>query len=160
VPRVLVQRFRVPAEAMDVNGHVNNLAYLQWMQDAAIAHSAAQGWPLERYLATGTGWVVRSHFIEYLLPAFADEELCLLTWVAGLQRKTSPRKFLFWREEDRQVLARAETLWVFVESATGRPVRIPPELLTAFEVVPPDEDVLDRCRAGGALGPLPTEGAQ
>jgi acyl-CoA thioester hydrolase len=158
MPRVLVQRFRVSPEAMDVNGHVNNLAYLRWMQDAAIAHSAARGWPVERYLAAGTGWVVRSHFIEYLLPAFAGEELCLLTWVAGLRRQSSLRKFLFWREQDRQVLARAETLWVFVESASGRPVPIPPELVSAFEVVPSEEDVLAPLRAGEVPGPTSAEG--
>ena len=158
MPRVLVQRFRVSPEAMDVNGHVNNLAYLRWMQEAAIAHSTARGWPVERYLAAGTGWVVRSHFIEYLLPAFAGEELCLLTWVAELRRKSSLRKFMFWREHDRQVLARAETLWVFVESASGRPVPIPPDLVSAFEVVPPGEDVLALLRPGDAAGPIPVEG--
>jgi len=29
------------ARRFDVNGHVNNLAYLRWMQDSATAHSAA-----------------------------------------------------------------------------------------------------------------------
>ena len=30
----------VPDTAIDANGHVNNVQYVQWMQDAAIAHSA------------------------------------------------------------------------------------------------------------------------
>ena len=142
MPRILVQPLDVPGSAIDVNGHVNNLAYLQWMQDSAIAHSTAQGWPVERYLQARAGWVVRSHYIEYLRPAFAGERLILLTWVAGMRKRSSARKFLFWRPEDQQVIARAETLWVFVDSATGRPGSIPPELATAFEVVPSEEDVL------------------
>jgi acyl-CoA thioester hydrolase len=40
------------------------------MQDIAIEHSAAAGWPMARYVELGAGWVVRSHFIEYLRPAF------------------------------------------------------------------------------------------
>lgn len=158
MPRILVQRFTVPEEAMDVNGHVNNLAYLRWMQDAAIAHSTAQGWPIERYLASGTAWVVRSHYIEYLAPAFAGESLSLLTWVAGFRRHRSPRKFLFWRERDGRELVRAETLWVFVDTGTGRPVPIPPELLSAFEVVPPDEDVLALVRGGDGHGSPQADG--
>ena len=30
---------KVPAEVVDGNGHVNNVAYVQWMQDAAIRHA-------------------------------------------------------------------------------------------------------------------------
>jgi acyl-CoA thioester hydrolase len=142
MPRVLVQTLNVPDSAIDVNGHVNNLAYLQWMQDSAIAHSSAQGWPLERYQQGRAGWVVRSHYIEYLRPAFARERLLLLTWVTGLSKRSSPRKFLFWRPEDQQAVARAETLWVFVDSATRRPCAIPPELASAFEVVSSEEEAL------------------
>jgi acyl-CoA thioester hydrolase len=142
VPRILVSSFVIPDSVIDVNGHVNNLAYLQWMQEAAIEHSARQGWPLERYQQGGTAWVVRSHFIEYLLPAFAGESLALLTWVSGFRGSSSPRQFMFWRSRDQQVVARAETLWVFVETGRGRPAPIPPELSAAFEIVPPSEDVL------------------
>jgi acyl-CoA thioester hydrolase len=148
MPRILVQTLDVPADATDVNGHVNNLAYLQWMQDGAIRHSTAQGWPLERYQATGAGWVVRSHFIEYLLPAFAGQSLTLLTWVTGFRQRSSPRRYLFWRASDRQVVARAETLWVYVDAVSGRPARIPPDLRSAFEAVPEDEDVLRTAGVG------------
>jgi len=149
MPRVLVQTFSVPPDAIDVNGHVNNLAYLRWMQEVAIQHSTEQGWPVERYQAAGTGWVVRSHFIEYLLPAFEGETLSLLTWVTGFRQYSSPRRYLFWRPRDRQVVARAETMWVFVNARSGRPQRVPPDLRQAFEVVPEDEDVLALFTARG-----------
>jgi hypothetical protein len=64
MPRVLVQRLSVPNSATDVNGHVNNLASLQWMQDSAIEHSGARGWPLEhvrpRQAGGGTGAPARA----------------------------------------------------------------------------------------------------
>lgn len=142
MPRVLLVNLVVPRDAIDVNGHVNNLAYLRWMQDVAIQHSSEQGWPLERYQANGTGWVVRSHFIEYLAPVFAEESLTILTWVSGFKRHTSPRRYLFWRPGDRQVVARAETLWIFVNARTGKPERVSPEVQQAFEVVPEEENVL------------------
>ena len=142
MPRIFVHTFTVPPDAIDVQGHTNNVEYVRWMQDVAVRHSAAQGWPMERYARTGTGWVVRSHSIEYLQPSRSGDVLSLLTWVAGFRRHSSPRRFLFWRASDRQVLAKAETLWVFVDIATGRPRPIPEELSSAFDIVPKDEDVL------------------
>lgn len=140
MPRVFTQTFTVPPDAIDELRHVNNLKYLAWMQDVAIAHSAAQGWPLERYLETGAGFVVRSHTIEYRRPAVLGDEIALLTWVAGFGQHSSPRKYLFRRTRDGQVLATAETGWVFVDFRSGQPRVIPEAVRTAFEVVPPEEE--------------------
>ena len=139
MPRIFVHAFSIPAAAIDVNRHVNNLVYLHWMLEAATAHSAAQGWPLERYLAAGCGWFVRSHFIEYLQPAFAGDALLLYTWVKGMAGRTSARSYLVLRERDGAAVAKAETLWVFVDFRSGRPVRIPPDIVAAFPVVADDD---------------------
>jgi acyl-CoA thioester hydrolase len=142
MPRILLHTFRVPREAIDVNGHVNNLEYLRWMQDVAVMHSVARGWPLERYQATRTAWVVRSHSIEYLAPAFADDTLTLATWVADLRPRSSTRRYLVWRASDRRVVAEAHTLWVFVDTDTGRPRSILDELCASFEIVPDRAEVM------------------
>jgi acyl-CoA thioester hydrolase len=142
VPRIHLHRLAVAADAIDVNRHVNNLVYLRWMLDAATAHSVAQGWPLERYLAAGCGWFVRSHFIEYLQPAFAGDALLLATWVKEMKGRTSVRRYIVLRERDGAAVAKAETLWVFIDFASGRPVRIPPEVVAAFPVVPDDDEEL------------------
>lgn len=138
---IFSKRFPIPPGAIDVQGHVSNLAYVGWMQDVAIEHSAALGWPMRRYLELGAGWVVRSHFIEYLRPAFADQVMSAHTWVPRFDQRSTPRRYLFVRDEDRVVLARAETLWVFVDLTTGRRRRIPAELLEAFDPVPDEPNV-------------------
>lgn len=138
---VFTKRFPVPAAAIDVQRHVSNLAYVGWMQDLAIEHSAAVGWPMRRYLALGAGWVVRSHFIEYLRPAFAEELLSAHTWVPRFDRRSTPRRYLFVRDADQAVLARAETVWVFVDLSTGRRGTIPPDLLNAFDPVVDESEV-------------------
>jgi acyl-CoA thioester hydrolase len=148
MPRIFVHAFTVPADAIDALGHVNNLEYLRWMQDVATAHSTAQGWPLERYLKLGAGWFVRSHTIEYRRPAFAGEAISLVTWVAGFNRSSSRRKYLFFRSSDRQVVAKAETLWAFVNFRAGAPARIIEELRSAFEVVPDEGEALHAARDG------------
>jgi acyl-CoA thioester hydrolase len=133
MPEIHEWSFVVPQDAVDWNGHVNNVEYLRWVLDAAVAHSSAQGWPPERYRSIAATWVVRSHVIEYLRPAFAGESVTLCTWVAGFQPTSSPRKTVCLRTRDRTVLVKAETLWVFCDDR-GKPRRIPPILRDSFVV--------------------------
>jgi acyl-CoA thioester hydrolase len=129
----------VPAEAVDRNRHVNNVAYVQWMQDAAIQHSAATGCT-RMTEAIGATWVARMHRIEYLSPAFAGEAITVLTWVADFRRVRSLRRYKFIRAADQRVLAQGETDWVLVDVATGRPRGIPGEMVKLFELVPDEPD--------------------
>ncbi|MBK8572313.1 MAG: acyl-CoA thioesterase [Geothrix sp.] len=140
--------FTVLESAIDVNGHANNLEYLRWMQEVATAHSDACGWTLARYQETRTTWVIRSHAIDYLRPAFAGETLKLLTWIGGFEDQESPRHYLFWRERDRKVLARAKTVWVFIDTEAGRPRSIPESFRAAFDVVADEQEALRALRTG------------
>jgi acyl-CoA thioester hydrolase len=153
LPGVFSHIFTVPDAAIDENGHVNNLEYLRWMQEVAKAHSDAQGWTLQRYVETRTSWVIRSNTIAYLRPAFAGEKLTLLTWIGGFEGQASPRHYLFWRERDRKVIAKAQTLWVCVEAATGRAKTIPAEFRSTFDLVAEEKDVLRALKAGSLLKP-------
>jgi len=139
--RIYTKRFEVGVEAMDGQGHVNNLAYVAWMQDLTIEHSAAVGWPMARYQEIGAGWVVRSHFVEYLRPAFAGDRIAAHTWVPEFTQRSTPRRYLFVRELDRQLLAQAETRWVFIDLATGRRRPLPDDLLASFVVMPDEAEV-------------------
>jgi acyl-CoA thioester hydrolase len=132
-PQVFTRTFVVPEEAIDELGHVSNLKYIAWMQEIAIQHSAAQGWPVERYLQSGAVWVVRSHFISYLRPAFAGESITLQTWVAEFKQRSSLRKYLVLRTTDQKAIVEAESNWVYIDRQSGRPLRIPDELRTAFD---------------------------
>ena len=130
-----VHRFNltVPAKVMDENRHANNVAYVQWMQAAATQHSAiCGGTRLARTL--GATWVIRTHRIEYLSPAFAGDVITVETWVANFRKVRSLRRYKFIRAADQTVLAEAETDWVFVDAATGRPRAIPDAIRKAFGV--------------------------
>src|SRR3954449_9458229 len=132
MPAVYEYPLTVEPEEIDRLGHVNNLSYLAWMQRAALAHSAAQGWPPERYEELGAGWVVRSHEIRYLQPAYAGQNILVRTWVAGMKRVGSTRRYRI--EREGQLLARTETHWAFITLASGAPCKIPPQVLQAFEL--------------------------
>ena len=84
----------------------------------------------------GAVFVVRSHQIEYLRPAFATEEIHVRTWVASFRRASSVRRYEMRRAADEKVLATAATEWAFVDLATRLPTRIHPRVVAAFEVAP------------------------
>ncbi len=135
MPGIHATTFPVPVSAIDANGHVNNVEYLRWMQDIAVAHSAAHGWDVARYDADGGTWVARSHYIEYLGAAFEGDVLSLYTWVDEPGSSSWLRHYAVRRGRDPgdPVIARAETLWVYVDTRTGRARRIPEALRAAFE---------------------------
>jgi acyl-CoA thioester hydrolase len=125
----------VAATSIDANGHANNVEYVRWMQEAATAHSDAVGCT-KATRAAGATWVVRSHHIEYLRPAFAGERIEVRTWVADFRRALSLRKYEFVRPHDGVVLAKGETDWVYVDTASGRPRTVPEEIVALFNMAP------------------------
>lgn len=127
-------------DEIDDQGHVNNVFYVHWMQSAAVEHSSVQGWHPGRYLDEKIGWVARSHFIEYLQPAFAGDQITVRTWIANFSKVTCLRRYQILRPKDDAVLAVAETNWAFIGLEQRAPRRIPPHLAGAFEVVSDDSD--------------------
>jgi acyl-CoA thioester hydrolase len=132
-------KFTIREDVIDENGHVNNVVYVQWMQDIAVAHSNALGCT-SMTRDVGTTWVVRSHKVEYLSPAFAGEEVEALTWVVNFRKVRSLRRYKFVRIRDNTVLARGETDWVLVDAETGRPRIIPEDVRGAFQLLTEDQE--------------------
>lgn len=131
--------FTVPEEALDRNGHVNNLVYLRWILDAAMSHVDAQG-SAQAAKAAGATWIVRSHRIEYLRPAFAGEHISVWTWVTNFRRVQSLRKYKIFRLEDQALLAEGETDWVFVDAQSGKMRSIPKEVQATFTLLPEEQE--------------------
>jgi acyl-CoA thioester hydrolase len=136
-PAVFEHRFRVSSQDIDPLGHVNNVVYLRYTQDAAVAHwHAAAGAEYVEALV----WVVRRHEIDYLQPAFDGDELLTRTWVGASSGASFERFAEISRPKDGQVLARVKSVWVALDAKTLRPRRVTTELRARFEAHPsPDE---------------------
>ncbi|MEW6028293.1 MAG: acyl-CoA thioesterase [Chloroflexota bacterium] len=129
---IYTKTIHIPDDAIDENGHVNNVVYVQWMQDIAVEHYASIG-GIEAQGSDAT-WVVREHKIEYLLPAFAGEEIEIKTWVENIRRVRSLRKYEFVRKSDGKTLVKGETDWVFVDVKTGSPRAVPETVIDIFKI--------------------------
>jgi len=132
MPLTHVRTFRVRHYECDAYGHVNQANYLRYMQEAAFDASAAAGYDLARYKAMGCHWLIRETDIEYLRPLRYGDSVQVKTWVADFRRIRSLRAYEFRRAEEDELVARAHTDWVFLDSATWRPAPIPLEMMAAF----------------------------
>jgi acyl-CoA thioester hydrolase len=121
----------IPPSVIDENGHANNVAYVQWMQEIAIEHYTSLG-GLEAQRPFGT-WLVREHKVEYFLPALAGEEVEVRTWVENIRGVRSLRKYEFIRRQDGKTLVKGETDWAFVDPKSGKPSAIPKEIRALFQ---------------------------
>ena len=128
---IYTKTFTIPKSSIDENGHVNNVAYVQWMQDIAVEHYDSIGGIKAQ--GPDATWVIREHKIEYLLSAFEGEEIEIRTWVENIRKVRSLRKYEFVRKADGRLLVKGETDWVFVDIKTGGPQAIPKEVINVFE---------------------------
>ncbi len=115
--------FRVFAEDIDANGHVNNVAYVRWIQDVAVAHwfSATTEETRENLI-----WLVIRHEIDYKKQAFENEEITATTWVGEPTRISWERFTEIKRGED--LLVKAKSIWCLIDRETSRPTRIKEEI--------------------------------
>ena len=129
-------RVRVAPADVDDLDHANNTAYLRWAQEVAIAHSQAVGLGVAEYKARGAAFVVTRHEIDYLRPALPGQELEAETRVVAMTAVTAERRTAIRALADGQLLARAVTMWAYIDFARGRPVRIPGDIRSRFVVEP------------------------
>lgn len=128
-PGLYQTRRRVSWRDVDQAQHVNNTTYLHYLEDCATELLRLLGWPVSRMTGAGFGIVARKYRIEYLQQVTMDEELEISTWVSDIKRATAVRHYTITRATDHNLVARARALWVWVDLATGHPIRIPAQFL-------------------------------
>lgn len=120
--------FRVPVSDIDAQGHVNNVAYVKWIQDVAVAHwfSVITEETREKYT-----WIVIRHEIDYKKQSFVGEEINVETWVGEPTRVSWERFTEITRGKD--LLVKARSVWCLIDRETSKPTRITSKLKELFQ---------------------------
>ena len=130
----------VKPEHIDVLGHVNNVVYVAWMQDVATAHIEELGVGLEQYLELKHAMVAIEHQVQYRKAAMLGDDIILRTWFYDINALYSFRQYAFFRASDKSVLFTGNTKWACIEIATGRPKRMSPTFIQAYQPLNPELD--------------------
>ncbi|HSM55062.1 MAG TPA: thioesterase family protein [Candidatus Sulfomarinibacteraceae bacterium] len=132
-PGQFTQRRRVQWSDVDPTGHVNNAVYVSYLEDCAVRDAASRGWSMARMMDEGGfGIVARRYRIRYRQQALLGDELEVATWISDVKRATAVRHYTIHRLSDGELLTRARALWVWVDSESGRPTRIPEQFAADF----------------------------
>ncbi len=123
------QQIVVTEAHLDELQHVNNVQYLQWVQDIAGAHWQSL---IAGKKETFGLWVVRSHHIEYKRQAKLGDRLQVVTHVAITKGFLSERRVHFYLAETDALVAQCSTQWCYLDPTTQKLRRIPEEIHALF----------------------------
>ena len=120
----------VTQEDLDQLNHVNNVRYVQWVQDIAKAH-----WMLRapNQILADYFWVLVRHTIDYKNQAVLGDILKLKTYVLNSEGVTSVRMVEIFNASTNKLLVKSETKWCFMDKKTYRPTRILAEVANLFD---------------------------
>lgn len=114
---------------IDELGHVNNAVWVRWIQDVAVAHWNAVAPPAHRdaYI-----WVVTRHEIDYRGNVKSGETVTAETWVPDPPKGARFDRHMRFSDADGRVKVEAVSTWAMLDRATGRLVRVRPEIAAPF----------------------------
>lgn len=117
-------KIKVSEKDIDELKHVNNVVYLQWVQEIANLHwsKLKEGYDTDEYV-----WVVLRHELDYLGQAILDDEITIKTWVGDTAGIKSVRHVEFYKTD--KLLVKAKTDWCLLDAKTLRPKRITGDIL-------------------------------
>jgi acyl-CoA thioester hydrolase len=119
---------------IDLLGHVNNLVWVRYVVELAVAHADALGVGFEATRALGGIWIVRRHDVLYHANVEAGATIREATWISKLRGASSLRHVRF-ESAAGELLVEATTEWAYVDASTLRPRRVPAELRSRFDLV-------------------------
>lgn len=132
------QRFEIRNYECDHYGRMHLPVMLNYLQEAAFGASAAVGYSAHRYAELGLSWFAYETDIEFMRPLRFSDEIEIKTWVSDFRRVRSLRQYEVYH--GGQMVARASTDWVLIDTVKQAPTAISPEIVAAYaagDEVPP-----------------------
>lgn len=123
------QLITVTASHCDALHHVNNVVYVQWLQDIAAAHWNSK---VPAGIDASVVWMLRKWEIEYKAQAFPDDVLRIDTWTGAHSAVTWDRHFTITRVADNQTILTATSVWILIDQLSGKPKRIDEAILNVL----------------------------
>lgn len=125
---VYIHTITVEANDIDELGHVNNIVYVRWVQEASAAHWNQLA---DEETKRENAWVVMRHEIDYLSPAIFSDKVVAKTWVGESNGAKSVR-YVDICSATGKIFAKAKTTWCLLSTQNMRPKRIDEKMLAVL----------------------------
>ena len=125
------QEQEVLSDHLDDLKHVNNIQYLNWIQEISKKH-----WNklITRKKFEFQIWIVRSHNIVYKKQAKLGDKLLLETYVKECKNYTSERVVNILLKKNMEVITRCNTIWCYINKTSFNLERIPKEVIDLLTI--------------------------
>jgi acyl-CoA thioester hydrolase len=125
--------FQTRSYEVGPNEQVHPHIYSNYFEIAAWTATAEQGYPYEWYKEHQRTWVMRKLTLRYFDLATLGDNLWIDTWIQESGRLVTCFRHYDMRRHDNAPIARAVADWVYMNTITMRPERIPEEFMSKFE---------------------------
>lgn len=124
------QRFPVDAADIDELGHVNNIVYLRYAQDIAIAHWRSRATP---EMLSNFVWVVLRHEADYRAALTLGDEVEVRTRVDDAAHGPAWVRYVdIHKARSEKPFVQITSNWCLLDAQTRRVKRVPPEIVARF----------------------------
>lgn len=127
---IFIHRFPVAAADIDELGHVNNIVYLRYAQEIAIAHWRTRAAP---EMVDAFVWVVTRHEADYRAQLELGDDVEVRTWVDDAPRGPTWARFVeVHKAGAEKPSAKIKSNWALLDAQTRRLKRVPAEFAARF----------------------------
>ena len=121
--------FTARATDIDELGHVNNTVWVRWVQEIATTHWRAAAAPehVDRFV-----WVVTRHEIDYRGNVGEGARVEGVTFIPGVPKGARFDRCVDFTDQAGKLLVAVRSTWAMLDKASGRLVRIRPEVAAPF----------------------------
>jgi len=131
--RKLIFTEKIYTYQIDFVGHVNNIVYIQWLENGRVRLLEAIGMPaFELAVSDGIVPVLTETSIKYKKPFFLNNTVTVEVWISKLNNASAIMEFRFFNEKG-ELCATAQQKGLFIDRKTMRPTRLSPKNREAFE---------------------------
>jgi len=126
---------RVRYSECDEKSHMTLSALVNYLQDSCTFQSESLNLGMKYCEDKRAAWVLSYwHIIIERFPKLG-EEICISTWAYDFTRFMGYRNFII-KDKDEQVIAYANSLWVYVDTETGKLKRVDEEQKLLYSTEP------------------------
>ncbi|MFZ9045888.1 MAG: acyl-CoA thioesterase [Cyclobacteriaceae bacterium] len=122
-------KLTVERQHLDGLEHVNNVVYVQWIQEIAGEHWLRHA---SEAIKRQVVWVVKKHVIDYKMPCFLGEKLTIKTQTPAEYNGPLWDRYVWVYKENERLAVAATTTWCLLDRNTGKPMRINSDILNVF----------------------------
>ncbi len=132
---MFTQKRQVNYSEVTSTGHADIARIADYFQDCGFFQSASVGGGIEDMAKDGRAWLLSSYQIIVKRYPMFGEEIRVSTWPYGFDKVFGYRNFDI-RDARGEQIAVANSYWFVADLAGGRPVRLTPEIVSAYTCDP------------------------